>query len=148
MKSLPPGISEENITGDIAVKIIAMPSKIGIDTNSNEPIIKDIGRYGPYIKCGSKNSKITAPDNILDITLDKAIELLEKGSSGPSILKDLGKHDGNKIVIKNGRYGMYVTNGKVNVTLPKNDDYNNLDLNTAIDMIKNKKTTKRKFKRK
>ena len=49
---------------------------------------------------------------------------------------------------KNGRYGIYVTNGKVNVTLPKENDYNTLDLNTAISMIKNKKPTKKRFKRK
>ena len=148
MKSLPPGISEESITKEIAIQVIAMPCEIGINPKSKEPIIKDIGRYGPYIKCGSKNSTITSPDNILDITLDKAIELLEKGTSQSSILKDLGEHNGEKVVIKNGRYGIYVTNGKVNVTIPKNDDYNALDLNTAINMIKNKKPKKKFTKKK
>ena len=147
MKSLPPGISEENITKDIALKIISMPSEIGVDKKSNQPIMKDIGRYGPYIKCGSKNRKITEPDNILDITLDRAIELFEKDPGKTAILKELGQHNGNHIVIKNGRYGVYVTNGNVNVTLPKGDDYNDLDLNTAINMIKNKKP-KKKFSRK
>ena len=52
------------------------------------------------------------------------------------------------ILVKQGRYGIYVTNGKVNVTLPKDKDYNILDLETALDMIKNKKPKKRFFKRK
>ena len=52
------------------------------------------------------------------------------------------------IIVKNGRYGIYVTNGKVNVTLPKDNDYNTLDLDTAINMIKNKKPKKKYFKSK
>ena len=62
-------------------------------------------------------------------------------------LKDLGKHEDMNILVKQGRYGIYVTNGKVNVTLPKDKDYNTLDLNTALTLIKNKKP-KKKFKRK
>jgi len=147
MKSLPPGINEENITDEIALSVVSMPSEIGIDKNSNEPILKDIGRYGPYIKCGKMNRSIMAPLDVLNITLDQAMELLEKDSKSPAVLKELGEYDGNNIIIKSGRYGIYVTNGKVNVTLPKDDDYNVLELSTAITLIKNKKP-KKKFKRK
>jgi len=148
MKSLPPGITEKNITESIASEIIKMPYEIGKHPNTNEPITKDIGRYGPYIKCASKNRTITNPDNILDLTLERAIELINQDASTTAILKELGEDAGKKIIIKNGRYGIYVTNGKVNVTLPKDKDYNTLDLTTAISMIKNKKTKKKKFKRK
>ena len=125
-----------------------MPYEIGKHPNTNEPITKDIGRYGPYIKCASKNRTVTNPDNILDLTLERAIELINQDASTTAILKELGEDAGKKIIIKNGRYGIYVTNGKVNVTLPKDKDYNTLDLTTAISMIKNKKTKKKKFKRK
>ena len=146
MKSLPPGIQEIDITNKIAASIVAMPCEIGINPKSNTPITKDIGRYGPYIKCGSQSRSVTAPIDILNITIDQAIELLEKDQKGPSVLKDLGEEKGQKIVVKKGRYGIYVTNGKVNVTLPKDQDYNTLDLNTALTLIKNKKS-KKKFKR-
>ena len=56
----------------------------------------------------------------------------------------LNKNNEMDIVIKDGRYGIYVTNGKVNVTLPKDLDYNTLDLNTALDLI-SKKKPKKKF---
>ena len=46
-------------------------------------------------------------------------------------------------MIKDGRYGIYITNGKVNVTLPKDIDYTSLDLATAVDLIKNKKSKKK-----
>ena len=64
-----------------------------------------------------------------------------------NLYDDLGKHEDLNILVKNGRYGIYVTNGKVNVTLPKDIDYNNLDIKTASEMIKNKKK-KKFFKRK
>tara|TARA_Y100001970_G_scaffold293881_1_gene444209 strand:- start:13449 stop:15914 length:2466 start_codon:yes stop_codon:yes gene_type:complete len=147
MKSLPPGITEDNLDEAIAAKIIEMPFELGINEESNEKIIKDIGRYGPYIRCGKITRKVAEPDNILDLSLERAKELLKnKSSNDPEILKELGKHNDLDISIKNGRYGVYLTNGKVNVTL-KNIDYNNLDLNTAIDMI-SKKNQGKKFKRK
>jgi len=148
MKSFPPGITEENITKEIAAKIIEMPKEIGINPKNNEKIIKDIGRYGPYLKCGGKNCTITKTDDVLSITLERAIELLGQSKKESSILKTLGEHENNIIVVKDGRYGTYVTNGKVNVTLPKDVDYNELNLNTAINMIKNKKPKKKFYKRK
>ena len=147
MKSIPPGINESNITESIAEDVINMPCEIGKHPETNEPILKDIGRYGPYIKCGSKNRKVSEPDNILNLNLDRAVELLNQNASATAVLKELGEHGGKKIIVKNGRYGIYVTNGKINVTLPKDNDYNTLDLDTAVNMIKNKKP-KKKFKRK
>tara|TARA_B100000029_G_scaffold377256_1_gene371900 strand:- start:1350 stop:3797 length:2448 start_codon:yes stop_codon:yes gene_type:complete len=149
MKSLPPGITEENLTKEIAVKIVEMPFKLGVDEKTKETITKDIGRYGPYIRCGKSTRRVIAPDDILDLTLERAKELLaSKSSGGPQVLKELGEHNNLTIQVKSGRYGIYVTNGKINVTLPKDIDYNNLDLNTAIDMINKKKTKKKFFKRK
>jgi len=148
MKSIPPGINENNITESIAEDVINMPYEIGKHPETNEPILKDIGRYGPYIKCGSKNRKVSDPDNILNLKLDRAIELINQNASATAVLKELGEYDGKKIIVKNGRYGIYVTNGKVNVTLPKDNDYNTLNLDAAVDMIKNKKPKKKKFKRK
>ena len=148
MKSLPPGVTENNLTEEIAMKVVEMPFKLGVDEKSKEAITKDIGRYGPYIRCGKATRKVVSPDNILDLSLERAQEILATSSSGgPEVLKELGEHDNLNILIKNGRYGIYVTNGKVNVTLPKDLDYKDLDLNTAVDMISQKKTKKKFFKR-
>ena len=143
MKSLPPGINEESLTSEIAQQVMLLPQEIGVDTKSNQPILKDIGRYGPYLKCGKNNRKVSAPDDILTITLERAIELFATDPKQGSILKTLGQSDDLDIVVKDGRYGIYVTNGKVNVTLPKDVDYNTLELSTALEMIKNKKPKKR-----
>ena len=143
MKSLPPGINEENLTPDIAQKVMLLPEEIGLDSKSKQPIIKDIGRYGPYLKCGKNNRKISAPDDVLSITLERAIELFATDPKKGGVLKNLGKSDDLDIEVKDGRYGIYVTNGKVNVTLPKDIDYNTLEMSEALKMIKNKKPKKR-----
>jgi len=143
MKSLPPGINEENLTPDIAQKVMLLPEEVGLDSKSKQPIIKDIGRYGPYLKCGKNNRKISAPDDVLSITLERAIELFATDPKKGGVLKNLGKSDDLDIEIKDGRYGIYVTNGKVNVTLPKDIDYNTLEMSEALKMIKNKKPKKR-----
>ena len=75
---------------------------------------------------------------------DRAIELFATSAKQSNILKELGQDNEMDIVVKDGRYGIYVTNGKVNVTLPKDLDYNSLDLNTALDLI-SKKKPKKKF---
>ncbi len=148
MKSLPPGITDSNLTEDIAKEIVSMPREIGIDKDNKKPIIKDIGRYGPYIKCGSTSRKVEGKDNILNITEERAIELLLTKQSNTQVLREIGEHNELNIVVKNGRYGIYVTNGKVNVTLPKDLNYEDLNLETAVDMISKKKTKKKFFKRK
>ena len=148
MKSLPPGITDSNLTEDIAKEIVSMPREIGIDKDNKKPIIKDIGRYGPYIKCGSTSRKVEGKDNILNITEERAIELLLTKQSNTQVLREIGEHNELKIVVKNGRYGIYVTNGKVNVTLPKDLNYEDLNLEKAVDMISKKKTKKKFFKRK
>jgi len=147
MKSFPPDITEENITEEIAAKIIEMPKEIGINPKNNEKIIKDIGRYGPYLKCGGENCTITKTDDVLNITVERAIELLNQSKKESSVLRTLGNFENHTIVVKDGRYGIYITNGKVNVTLPKDIDYNKLKLDDAINMIKNKKPKKKFYKR-
>ena len=143
MKSLPPGINEDTLTPEIAQQVILFPEEIGRDTKTDLPIVKDIGRYGPYLKCGKNNRKVSPPDDILNITLDRAIELFATDVKQRSVLKNIGTSNDMDIVVKDGRYGIYVTNGKVNVTLPKDVDYNTLDLSKALELIKNKKPKKR-----
>ena len=60
-----------------------------------------------------------------------------------SVIKELGEHNGNQLVIKDGRYGIYITDGKVNATLPKDLDYKSVDLKQAIELINNKKAKKK-----
>jgi DNA topoisomerase-1 len=156
MKSLLPGMSIEEITPNIAKSIISLPKELGKHPDSGDVIKADTGRYGPYISCGKTTRSVNAPDSILDLNLEKALELLAtaREKSGPRVIKELGVDPETKsaIEIKDGRYGPYVTDGKVNATLPKITPADDITLEIAIQLIADKKAKgpvrKKYFKRK
>ena len=156
MKSLLPGMQPEEVTEKIALDIISLPKEVGKHPESEEIIKSDIGRYGPYLRCGKISRSISAPDNILELTEKRAIELILSApeKSGPRVIKDLGEDPKTKlnIEIKDGRYGAYVTDGKINATLPKGQSADDISLETAIQLIADKKAKgpikKRRFKKK
>jgi len=156
MKSLLPGMVVEEITPNIARGIISLPRELGKHPKSGDIIKADIGRYGPYLRCGKKTSSVNAPHNILDLDLGKAVELLstEGNKSGTQVIKELGTDPETKAIIeiKDGRYGAYVTNGKINATLPKTTPMDAITLEIAIQLIADKKAKgplrKKYFKRK
>ena len=72
-------------------RIICLPKNIGKHPESNDLIKADIGRYGPYLRCGGKTSSVITPDSILDLSLERAIEILSanKKKSGAQVIKEL-----------------------------------------------------------
>ena len=146
----------EEITPNIAKGIITLPKEMGNHPESGDTIKADIGRYGPYIRCGKTSRSVNAPDSILDLSLERAVELLsaKRKTSGPQIIKELGIDPETKaaIEIKDGRYGAYVTNGKINAALPKSTSMDDITLEIAIQLIADKKAKgpvrKKYFKRK
>ena len=155
MKSLLPGMQTEEITKKIALDIISLPKELGKNPESEEIIKSDIGRYGPYLRCGKISRSVSPPDNILDLSLERAIELILSApqKSGPRVIKELGKDPDTKLAIeiKDGRYGPYVSDGKINVTLPKDKSANDITLEIAIQLIAEKRVKgpakKRRFKK-
>ncbi|MAW75247.1 MAG: DNA topoisomerase I [Candidatus Marinimicrobia bacterium] len=147
MKSLPPQIKAEELTLDSAIKILSLPTILGKNTN-NDSVTIDIGRYGPYIRAGKTTQSIPNSINILNITLKEALELLaSKKSGGSSIIKTLGEDkSSNEVHIKNGRYGKFITNGKVNAPMPKTISETDLTLEEAVEILSKRKP--KKFKKK
>ena len=155
MKSLLPGMTQAEVTPEIALKLIALPKDLGKHPESGDMVKSDIGRYGPYIRCGKTTRSVIAPDSILQLTLDRAVDILatEKAKSGTRVIKELGIDPKTKmaIEIKDGRYGSYVTDGKINVTLPKATTSDEVTLDIALQLIADKKAkgpSKRRFKKK
>ena len=154
MKSLPPEMTLNDVTEKIALDLLALPFEIGKDPDSGDKITKDIGRYGPYLRCGKKSSSIPKDDNIFNINLERAIEILSqaKNKSATAVIKVMGKMPDSEenIELKNGRYGPYVTNGKINATIPKGENIESLKLERAIELILEKKAKgpSKRFKRK
>ncbi|MDP7026823.1 MAG: type I DNA topoisomerase [Candidatus Marinimicrobia bacterium] len=154
MKSLLPGMTLEEVTSKIALDLIALPKDLGKHPESGDMVKSDIGRYGPYIRCGKNTRSVIAPDSILQLTLERAVEILamEKAKSGSRVIKELGIDPKTQmaIEIKDGRYGSYVTNGKINATLPKATPSDEITLDIALQLIAEKKAkgpSKRRFKK-
>lgn len=145
MKSIPKGIEPSEVDLATAIKIVDLPKKLGVFEDNGEQIVADIGRFGPYIKAGSETRSLKA-DVILDLTLEQATEILRtekptrgRRGGGAAAAKALKEFEGSKIRVLNGRYGPYITDGKTNVSLPKGTEAENVTLEDAEKMIKEKK---------
>ena len=154
MKSLLPGMTQAEVTPEIALKLIALPKDLGKHPESGDMVKSDIGRYGPYIRCGKTTRSVIAPDSILDLSLNRAVEILatEKTKAGARVIKELGIDPKTQmaIEIKDGRYGAYVTDGEINATLPKSTLSDDVTLDIALQLIADKKAkgpSKRRFKK-
>jgi DNA topoisomerase-1 len=128
-----------------ALKLLSLPREVGHHPESGLPIVANIGRFGPYLLHDSKFKSIPKADDVYSINLERALEVLamerapRAGAAGGEG-KTLGKHpeDDKPVQLLNGRYGWYVKHGKVNATLPKNQDPESLTLEEAVALIAEK----------
>ena len=147
MKSLPPNIEMEDVDEKLAINLISLPLTIGKWGDDNQDIKLDIGKFGPYIRCGKETRSIPVDIPMFNLTEDQAVELLKEGKKKrePKIVKDLT----GGIEIRDGRYGMYITDGKINVKMPNGITTDELTLKEAQKLIKDKKASpKKRFKKK
>lgn len=135
--SIPKDIPLADVSLEIALKLVALPREIGMHPETNKKIIANIGRFGPYVNHDGKFKSIPRSDNVFDIDLDRAVELLAQANSGPAPLRELGAHpteEGN-IAIYSGRYGPYVQHGKLRATLQKSQEPETLTLEEALELL-------------
>jgi len=118
------------VTLDDALKLLSLPRLVGTDPQNGEDITAQNGRYGPYLKRGTDSRSLATEDQIFDITLDEALKIYaepkrrgRQGAAAPP-LRELGTDPGSgkPMVIKDGRFGPYVTDGETNASLRKGDD--------------------------
>ena len=132
--ALPKNLKPEELTFEQAVVLISLPKDLGNGIEVN------IGKFGPYIKQGTKSRSLTGADNIFNITAERAAELLQNVAAKPEA-KSLGKNpkDGNEIYLSTGRYGPYLKCGKTNYALPKDLRDKDITLEDALKVIATKK---------
>ena len=149
-KGIPKGYPVTEVKLDYALKLLALPRTVGQHPESGDPITADYGRYGPYLKCGKQNASLRGVETPLDVTLEKAVELLANRNKKSSELKSLGAHpeSGKTIVVKDGRYGPYVTDGNINVSLKGDSTPDTVTLEQAVELINNKRLTSPRKKQK
>jgi DNA topoisomerase-1 len=141
--SLPRGLKPEDLTLEKALKLLSLPREVARHPTTGEPIVAGVGRYGPYVQHGKTYASLGRDDDVLEIGANRAIDLIvakESGASsrfGSSPGRVLGEHPqgGGAVSVKSGRFGPYVSHGKVNATLPKGTNPDEVTLEQAIEAL-------------
>jgi DNA topoisomerase-1 len=142
---LPKGLAPEAVDFDRALGLLSLPRQIGLHPEDGKPIIAGIGRFGPYVQHGKTYANLDASEDVLTIGQNRAVTLIaEKVAKGPragrfgaSPGRPLGEHPdkGGPIVVKNGRYGPYVSHDGVNASLPSDKTTEEITLEEAVALI-------------
>jgi DNA topoisomerase-1 len=143
--SLPKGVAPEDIDLEKALALLALPREVGKSPEDNEPILAGVGRFGPYVKHGKVYASLEEGDDVLTVGLNRAMHLIadkianpKKGRRfGADPGKTLGEHPdkGGPIVVKNGRFGPYVSHNGVNATLTGDKTPETVTLDEAIVLL-------------
>lgn len=143
--SLPKGVAPDEMDLDRALKLLALPRTIGKHPDDGEEIIGGVGRFGPYVKHGKTYANIGNDEDILTVGLNRAVTLIEEKKANPGKGRRfgadpgraLGDHPqkGGPIVVKNGRYGPYVSHNGVNANLPADKTPEQVTLDEAVGLI-------------
>jgi DNA topoisomerase-1 len=143
--SLPKGAAPEDIDLEKALALLSLPREVGKSPENGEPILAGVGRFGPYVKHGKVYASLEADDDVLTVGLNRAIHLIAEKIANPKKGrrfgadpgKALGDHPdkGGPIVVKNGRYGPYVSHNGVNATLTGDKTPDTVTLDEAVVLL-------------
>lgn len=133
----------ETVTLEDALKLLSLPRVVGVDPATGEEITAQNGRYGPYLKRGTDSRSLATEDQIFTIDLDEALRIYaepkRRGRQGAATppLRELGTDSvsGKPMVIKDGRFGPYVTDGETNASLRKGDDVLSITDERASELL-------------
>jgi DNA topoisomerase I len=139
-------MTQQTVGLEDALKLLSLPRLVGVDPETNEEITAQNGRYGPYLKRGTDSRSLETEDQIFTIDLPQALAIYaqpkQRGrrAAAPP-LRELGPDPvtGTPIVIKDGRFGAYVTDGTSNATLRKDDAVESITLERAAELLADKR---------
>ncbi|MFE4105426.1 type I DNA topoisomerase [Almyronema epifaneia] len=154
--SVPKGTPMEAVTLEMAVGLLSLPRLLGTHPDTGAKIKASIGPYGPYVvhdqgKEGKDYRSLKKEDNVLEITLERALALLAEPKSrrgrrkAAEPLKQLGNHpeDEKPVNIYDGPYGFYVKHGTTNASLPEGKKPDDITLELALELLEAKQATKK-----
>jgi DNA topoisomerase-1 len=142
--SIPKGWAVEDIDLEAAVRLLSLPREVGLHPESGKPITAGIGRYGPFVEHEGKYANLDSVDEVFTVGHNRAVTLLaeKQGRGGrmrgaPSALKELGEHptQGGVVTVRSGRYGPYVNHGKLNATLPRGMNPEDVTMERAVELL-------------
>jgi DNA topoisomerase-1 len=142
MASLFDGMNPATVTLEEALEVLRFPKVLGTNPENGEEIIARDGQYGPFVKCGTETRSIPeGHEGLRRVTLEEALRLLAEPRRGRAqarqkALAELGNHPkGGAMKVMAGRFGLYVTDGQVNASLPKGMEASQLTTERAIELI-------------
>jgi DNA topoisomerase-1 len=141
--SLLASMSPETVTLEEAVRLLSLPRVVGVDPSDGEEVVAMNGRYGPFIRKGSETRSLESEEQLFTISLEEALAILAqpksrrvRGAAKPP-LRELGADpaSGRPIVVKEGRFGRYVTDGETNASLRGGESVESLTLDRAVELL-------------
>ena len=143
--SLFKSMSLDTVTLDDALKLMSLPRVVGADAEGVE-ITAQNGRYGPYLKKGTDSRSLETEEQLFTITLDEALAIYaqpkQRGrAAAKPPLKELGTDPVSEqpVVVKDGRFGPYVTDGETNATLRQDDDVETITPERGYELLAEKR---------
>lgn len=144
--SIPGGWSPGELNLEQALKLLSLPREIGKHPEDGEPIIANLGRYGPYVQHIKTYANVPDVNELFEIGLNRAVSLIAEKRAGKGAargrgqaappLRELGNHpDGEPIRLFSGRYGPYLKHGQVNANIPRGADPATITLEQAIELV-------------
>ena len=134
-------MSLDTVTYEDALQLLSLPRTLGSNSAGDEITVQN-GRYGPYLKAGVDSRTLTSEDQLFSMTLNQALEIYAKpkerrrGVAKPPV-KELGLDPTTQkpLIIKDGRFGMYVTDGETNATLRRGDTAESMTIDRGLELL-------------
>ena len=142
--SIPKDVPVEDVTAEVAERLLSLPREIGLHPETGNPITASIGRYGPYLAHDGKYAKLSSTAEVFETGMNAAVAKLADAASGGvrqggvsrEPIAVLGQHpNGKDVKVMEGRYGPYVSDGATHATIPKGTDPKSVTLDDAIRLI-------------
>ena len=134
----------DTVSLDEAVRLLSLPRVLGVDANNdNEEVTAQNGRYGPYVKRGTESRSLENEEQLFTVSLDEALALLAqpktrgRRTAAAAPLRELGNDPATSkpVVVKEGRFGPYVTDGESNASLRKGDSVEEITIDRASELL-------------
>ena len=143
--SLPRGWAPNELTLEKSLQLLSLPREIGLHPETGKPITAGIGRYGPFVLHEGTYANLPDVEEVFTVGLNRAVDLIAQKAAGggrfgrgnrpaPAAIKTF-EHAEGPITVRDGRYGPYVNQGKVNATLPKALKPQDVTLEQALELI-------------
>ncbi|MFM8979429.1 MAG: type I DNA topoisomerase [Planctomycetia bacterium] len=143
--SLLPGMDPATVDLPTALKLLSLPRDLGENPEHPEKahVMARLGRFGPYVTCGTESRSLPKGVSVLEVDLATALAALKaprmgRGQREPKPpLRELGKHpvSGKAIVVRDGKYGVYLTDGELNANLPRGTPPEALTMEQAVELL-------------